>query len=180
MGADIGTQTGSDPQAGSDTRAARGSRKLGLHDRALGLLAVRMRSRRELEQRLVRAGFERDEVAAELVRLEEAGLLDDEAFADALTEQAITSRKGGRAIANALYAKGIDRSTIDRAVEGSREGEFDRAMEFAEGRARRMTGLPDAKAFQRLSSALMRRGFSPDTSRTVARKALDVEGSDEA
>jgi len=49
-------------------------------------LAVRQRSRRELERRLVQAGFDPDAVEAELVRLEEVGLIDDAAFAAALVE----------------------------------------------------------------------------------------------
>jgi regulatory protein len=107
------------------------------------------------------------------------GLIDDEAFAEAFAEQAVSGRKGPRAIANGLYAKGVDRATIDRALAASSEGEFDRALEFAQGRARRLTGVPGPKAFQRLSAALMRRGFDPETSRAVARKALEVDPADE-
>ena len=47
----------------------RGKRK-DCHERALGLLAVRQRSRRELERRLLQAGFEDDEVQESLERLE--------------------------------------------------------------------------------------------------------------
>ena len=39
------------------------------HERALGLLAVRPRSRRELERRLLQAGFEPEEVQDTLGRL---------------------------------------------------------------------------------------------------------------
>jgi len=164
---------------GNTERGPKGGRKLGLHDRALGLLAVRMRSRRELEQRLLRAGFEQAEVAEELQRLEAVDLVDDDAFAEAFAEQAVNGRKGGRAIASGLYAKGVDRATIDRVVAGSTEGEFDRALEFAEGRARRMHGVEPAKAHQRIVGALMRRGFSPDASREAARRALSVSDDEE-
>ena len=58
------------------------------HERALGLLAVRPRSRRELERRLLQAGFASAEVTDVLSRLERVGLVDDEAFARALAEQA--------------------------------------------------------------------------------------------
>ena len=44
------------------------------HERALGLLAVRPRSRRELERRLLQAGFEPEEVQDTLGRLERVGL----------------------------------------------------------------------------------------------------------
>ena len=64
----------------------RPKRPLSCHDRALRLLAVRPRSRRELETRLRSAGFDPERVAEELARLEEVGLLDDERFAQEFAE----------------------------------------------------------------------------------------------
>ncbi|MDP9302823.1 MAG: recombination regulator RecX, partial [Actinomycetota bacterium] len=61
-------------------RGRPGKRK-DVHERALGLLAVRQRSRREIERRLERAGFEPEEIRGELDRLQQVGLIDDEAFA---------------------------------------------------------------------------------------------------
>src|SRR3972149_3983404 len=52
----------------------RGGTPRSLHDRALGLLAVRPRSRRELRDRLLRAGVEAAEVDEELVGVAEGGL----------------------------------------------------------------------------------------------------------
>jgi len=72
-------------------RGSRGKRK-DIHERALGLLAVRQRSSRELERRLVQAGFEPEAVADELDRLEQVGLLDDEAFARAVVESRLQCR----------------------------------------------------------------------------------------
>ena len=61
-----------------------------------GLLAVRPRSRRELERRLLQAGFEPDEVADVLERLERVGLVDDEAFARQVAEHAFGVKRSGR------------------------------------------------------------------------------------
>ena len=78
------------------------------HERALGLLAVRPRARRELERRLLAAGFQADEVDDVLVRLERVGLIDDEAFARQLADHQFGSRHAGRrAVTSALLAKGI-------------------------------------------------------------------------
>jgi regulatory protein len=137
-----------------------------------------MRSRRELEQRLLRAGFDPGEVSDEIERLEAVGLIDDAAFAKAFTEQAVTGGKGARAISSGLVAKGIDRATIDEAIAGCTEGESDRAATFAASRARRMRGLPSEKAYQRLVGALMRRGFDPETSRGAARRALAIDADE--
>ena len=155
---------------------------LDAHERALRLLAVRPRSRRELEVRLRRAGFEPDAVEDELIRLEAVGLIDDAAFARELAEHHVTSRRSGRrAVVGALAAKGVSRGVIEEAVAGLREDEGERALGLARERAPRLAGLPPDKAFGRLSSLLMRRGYDPGTAREAARRALRTQeepGSD--
>jgi regulatory protein len=150
---------------------------LDLHERALRLLAVRPRSRRELEVRLRRAGFELAEVDEELIRLEAVGLVDDEAFARELARHHVISRRSGRrAIVGALAAKGVSREVIEEAVAGLGEDEDERALGLARERASRLAGLPPDKAFGRLSSVLMRRGYDPQTAREAARRALRLLG----
>ena len=91
---------------------------LSLHDRALGLLAVRPRSRRELQTRLLRAGFEPHEVEDELGRLEAVGLVDDERFAEEFADHALGRRlEGRRSVAASLASKGVDRGTIERTLD---------------------------------------------------------------
>jgi len=159
-----------------------GKQPLDLHERALRLLAVRPRSRRELEIRLLRAGFDRDEVQDELIRLEAVGLIDDEAFARALAEHHVSARRSGRrAVVGALAAKGVSRSVIEEAVASLGEDEAERARTLARERAVRLAGLPSDKAFGRLSALLMRRGYDPGTAREAARSALRlVEGEEDA
>jgi regulatory protein len=150
------------------------------HERALGLLAVRMRSRRELTDRLRRAGFEGEEVRDVLERLEAVGLVDDERFAEELARHAATVRRSGdRAIASALYAKGVGRDTIERVVANAGEDEESRAQDLASSRVSRLRGLPPEKAFQRLSGLLMRRGYAPTLARSAARRALEIEAAPE-
>ena len=82
--------------------------KRDIHERALGLLAVRQRSRRELERRLVQAGFDHDEVSDELDRLEGVGLIDDEAFARAVVESRMGTRgESRRVVAGKLTQAGV-------------------------------------------------------------------------
>jgi len=153
---------------------------LDLHERALRLLAVRPRSRRELQVRLLQAGFDRQEVEEELIRLEAVGLIDDEAFARELAEHHVNARRSGRrAVVGALAAKGVSRSVIEEAVAGLGEDEAERALALAQQRAPRLSGLPPEKAFGRLSSLLMRRGYDPATSREAARTALRLVEDEE-
>jgi len=148
-----------------------------VHERALGLLAVRQRSRAELQRRLLGAGFGAQEVAAELSRLEQVGLIDDRAFARAVVEHAVRSRgEGRRAVARRLFAAGVDRTIADQVVgEMIQNDEAERALELAVSRAGRLGALPPEKAFGRLSGLLARRGYPPEVARWAARKALALE-----
>lgn len=126
-----------------------------------------------METRLLRAGFDHEEVDDVLERLERVRLLDDEQFARDLAQQAFNvKRSGQRAVASALFAKGVSRETVE-AVTGEYEGgDPARAMELAEARAPRMANLDPAVAFRRLADLLMRRGHSPAVAREAAGKAL--------
>lgn len=158
-------------------RVSESKRQLPIHDRALGLLAVRQRSRRELRDRLVRAGYPQEEVDLELATLEEVGLIDDDAFARAVTERALERRpQGRRAVAAALAAKGVDRGTIERAVESlDAAGEEERAFALARTRVGRLGATPPEAAARRLSDFLARRGFAPGLARRAAAAALSID-----
>jgi regulatory protein len=155
----------------------RPSKRKDIHERALGLLAVRQRSRRELERRLVQAGFEPDAVETELVRLEGAGLIDDAAFAAAVVESRMGSRgESRRAVGVKLQQAGVDREVALAALDDAPESEQDRADRLADTRAGKVAGLDPATGFARVSGFLMRRGYPPGVARQAARRALGLEG----
>jgi regulatory protein len=156
----------------------RGSRKpknpKSCHERALGLLAVRARSRRELERRLLQAGFEAEEVGDVLERLERVGLVDDEAFARQVAEHAFGAKRSGRrSVVSSLTAAGVAPDIIEATVSEAGD-EDERAEALARSRASRFGAVDPAKAFSRLTSLLVRRGYSPEVARQAARKALAV------
>jgi regulatory protein len=156
-------------------------KRLDCHERALRLLSVRPRSRRELHVRLRRAGFEVDEVEAELARLEAVGLVDDEAFARAVVEHELTVRRSGsRAVGSRLASKGVDRATIEAALqEAPGPEDAERALELARTRVSRLSGLGPEQAFTRLVGFLARRGYEPSLARSAARTALGVDEAEE-
>jgi regulatory protein len=143
-------------------------------------LAVRARSRHEIELRLRRAGFEDEEIVQTLSRLERVGLVDDEAFARQLVEHRFRVRRSGRrAVASELAAKGIATEVASEVLdELGGPGDEDRADELAKSRALRLRNLPPEKAFGRLWSFLVRRGFDAATARSAARRALDIAHPD--
>jgi regulatory protein len=149
-------------------------------ERALGLLAVRPRSRRELERRLLAARFEPYEVRDVLTRLERVGLVDDEAFARQFAEHRFGSRKeGSRAVAQGLRAAGIAPSIAEAVFQDAPGNEEERAAQLARSRASRLSGVAPEKAFARLSSLLMRRGYGAEIARSAARKALEIPVGDD-
>jgi regulatory protein len=141
-------------------------------DRALGLLAVRWRSREELRRRLRQAGYELDEIDQALTELSEVGLIEDSRFARELVRDQATRRlSGDRAIRSALREKGVSAEVAERAL-GEAGGESERAMELASRRAPRLRGLAPDAAYRRLYGLLLRRGFPPGTAAESCRKAL--------
>jgi regulatory protein len=150
------------------------------HERALGLLAVRPRTRQELERRLLQAKFPAEEVEDVLERLERVELIDDRAFAEQFAQhQFVVKHAGRRGVMQALLAKGVDRDLAAMVTEREPGDEDDRAERLAVARAARMVGVDPAKAFVRLSGMLMRRGHSPEAARRAARRALDLGDAQE-
>ena len=155
---------------------ARAGKRKDVHERALGLLAVRQRSRRELERRLVQAGFEAQEVDEELDRLERVGLIDDEAFARAVVESRTGSRgESSRVVSMHLTRAGVSPELARAALGETVEDDEARATRLAATKARRLAGLDPNVAFQRLYGFLARRGYAPDVARGAARRALSLD-----
>jgi len=156
-------------------RGHRGKRK-DVHERALGLLAVRQRSRREIQHRLERAGFGPEEVGEELDRLQQVGLIDDEAFARSVVEHSFATRKEGRrVVAGRLISAGIAPDAAKAALDAVVGGEEERADALAAAKAAKLSGLPPDAAYRRLYGMLARRGYAPDVAGRAARRALAVE-----
>ena len=143
-------------------------------DRALRLLSFRSRSRTELEQRLLRAGCDPDEVERALQDLEAVGLIDDEQFARELAESQRRRGYGPRVGLAALRQKGVDRGLAERVMDETQpEDEEERAAEVARTRLRRLGGLEPAVAQRRLLDFVLRRGFDPQVARDACRKVLE-------
>ncbi len=151
-------------------------------ERALGLLAVRSRSDRELRDRLHRAGFSEDAIAPVMEGLTRVGLVDDRAFARELAEFRFRGRlEGSRAVRTALWQKGLAPDVIDAAVAEA-EGEEDedaRAGELARSRVGRLRSEPPEKAYARLLGFLQRRGYGYGPASRAARLALALDADPE-
>ena len=130
-------------------------------DAALRLLAVRARSRGELEWRLARRGFGDEVVAAALDRLADAGLVDDAAFAAAYAEGRAARGVDARVIASELRDRGVAPELAGRATEAAAppEAQAERCRQVATARLAQLDGLAPEVRLRRLAGYLERRGY---------------------
>lgn len=154
--------------------------KAKVRERALSLLDYRARSRHELRQRLLKAEYEPETVEEVLDDLQEAGLLDDAAFAQEWVSQRARRRgKSTRVLARELRDKGVGaaerREALDQISEAEEEAT---ARAVARKKARGIRGVPEGrherdKDVRRVLGALARRGFPEGMSLALAREAVE-------
>lgn len=148
-------------------------------DRAVAFLAGRARSRREMEERLLRSGYRPCTVEMVLFKLEKEGLLDDADFARQWVEARTARRMGRGRIAQELRRKGVSAQEAEEALEAlSEEDQLEGAIHLVEKTLSRVsTGEDPRKTAARITAMLARRGYGYD----VAREAISrvMEGTEE-
>ena len=167
--------------AGLEEAIALESARLHSYDRALNMLALRARSSSELARSLVRKGEEKPYVDWAIARLLEQGLLDDAAFARALTRSRVVGgKRSRRRVEQELARKGVSRTVAGEAIDDVFEDEAvdQRAIveEAARKKLRSLAGLEPAVQRRRLYAFLARRGYDLD----VIRAAIAAAGSTES
>lgn len=148
-------------------------------ERAGRWLALRARTEQELNERLVEGGFAPEIVQQVLGRLRELGLVDDADFARTwIAERSDRKDSGPLLLAKELREKGIDEALIAAALDKAFPDESQRATEVAAGLVGKWSELPLPKQAARLSSALARKGFSPEAVEEAVTATLPPEGWD--
>jgi len=135
--------------------------------RALGLLARREHSRKELSRKLTSRGLDAGEVAAAVDRLAGEGWQDDTRFAESLVRSRATSGYGPLRIRAELSTHGLDGDAVALAM-GTFEGDW---AENARDLVRRRFGksLDDLAQRRKAADFLIRRGFDGDSVRSATR-----------
>jgi regulatory protein len=142
---------------------------------ALHLLSYRPRSAAEIRHKLAEKGFGEAESAAALTRLEQAGLVGDQAFAAVWAENRQTLHPRSRRMLKAeLRQKGVAEEHIELALSSVPEDE-QLAYEAALRSLRKWQGLDWQTFRQRLSGFLARKGFSYEVVAGVVRKLWEEE-----
>lgn len=147
----LGWRTGTELDSAARREGEQAARRAAVERRAARLLASRPHARAELEAKLARTGggAEARDVTR---RFEEAGWIDDEAFAARLAERRLAQGYGPGRIRDDLERAGVARGLVAQVVAGL-DGELVAAA------LRRAAGVaPSARDWRRLVG----RGFEPD------------------
>lgn len=161
-----------DDPTGSDTGTNPPGRRRRVREqtpvqRALGLLARREHSRKELSRKLTSRGLDAGEVQAAVDRLAGEGWQDDSRFAESLVRNRVASGYGPLRIRAELSTHGLDSDAIARAM-GTFEGDW---AENARDLVRRRFGktLDDLAQRRKAADFLIRRGFDGSSVRAATR-----------
>jgi regulatory protein len=140
---------------------------------ALGFLAYRPRSEREVRERLDKKSVPAAVVDRVVERLRALRLLDDRQFASYWVEQRQTHRpRGARLLRLELQRKGIGADVIAEALEQLVQAEdpIEAALRAGERKARGLRSLSEADFQSKLGQFLLRRGFDYRTAGKVTRR----------
>lgn len=182
-----GSQPGEPDRRAGTRRLAPGDRPKATVDQAkdacLNLLAVRARSRAELEKRLGEKGFRREVTEAAIDRLAEVGLVDDSSFAEQWVHERHTySGRGKRALQRELRDKGVAPADAENALAiVTDDAERARATDLVRRKLTTLSREMDRdKAVRRLVGMLARRGYDQSTAFAVVTAELTEAGFTQA
>ena len=132
------------------------------------LLRYRPRSSFEVERHLRQRGYSSRSIEEVLAWAEQAGLLDDQAFARLWIADRLARRPTGRALLEReLREKGISAQIIEEALARAELDEEALARQLANERWARYRHLSEEECRVRVFNFLRRRGFSSRTSSKV-------------
>ncbi|HEV2538640.1 MAG TPA: regulatory protein RecX [Frateuria sp.] len=146
--------------------------KRSAYDKALGLLARREHSRRELKTKLRQGGYEGEETRAAIDRLGEQHYQDDERFAEVLVRSRAAQGYGPQRIRAELKTHAVPderiRQLLDAADVDWEASALDQLRRRYGGK-----GVSDPAERARRAQFLLRRGFAAATVRRATHAEVD-------
>lgn len=133
-------------------------------DYAFLLLKFRLRSEKELYERLKRKKFSEEVIKDVVASLKEKGFLDDDFFAKSWLKERIKKPLGLARLAQELKIKGINKEIIDSSLKEVKKdyNEAEVVAGIVKYKLDKLRGIEPQKRKARIYSYLLRRGFSPD------------------
>lgn len=147
------------------------------YDKALGLLARREHSRKELKLKLRQGGYENDEITSAIERLGEQHYQDDDRFAETLVRSRIAHGYGPLRLRVELKSHGMGEAGIRQLIEAAEVDWAESAASLLQRRYGR-AGTADYAERAKRSQFLLRRGFDAATVRRVTHAVVDEVADD--
>jgi regulatory protein len=126
------------------------------------LLKFRLRTEKELADRLKKKKFSEALIKETIEFLKEKKFINDKQFAKLWIESRLKKSLGLRRIKNELRIKGIGKEIIDNSLTEAQEGysEDETIQDIVRRKIEQLKGIEPQKAKQRIYAYLVRRGFS--------------------
>jgi len=146
-------------------------------DSAVNLISYKMRSKKELRDKLAAKKIDEAAIESAIEKLENYGYVNDHTYAKEFVQSSITGgRYGSKVIEYKLKQKGIDDDVIAYAMEEFvQEHELVIAKQQLSALKKKYSSLDKRKARQKIYAALLRRGFGSDIISTVLSGEEDFE-----
>lgn len=131
-------------------------------------------SKVQMVERLNHKGFGQKVIDTTLENLEQRGHIKDEKYAKSWVNRRQHSKpRGKKMLKYELTNKGVDKTTVNRVVEGIDDAEeAGLALEVAQKQAKRYKSLPPDVAKRRIHGFLLRRGFDYETIQRIIKRVL--------
>lgn len=146
-------------------------------EKASEYLGSRMHTKKELFDKLLKKGYQKDVILKAIEKLEEYHYVDDELY----SKQFVTENKrySRRMIENKLREKGIGADIVAGAIDEhfSDDGEHELCLKQAEKYVK-SKDMSKEGAYQKLMASLARKGFAFDMIKQVCKKVVSAEDAD--
>ena len=148
-------------------------------NKALNILSKADQSEKKIREKLS-TDFEENTIDKVIEFLKRNNFINDNLLAQKIVNTNLNLNKCGKnRIKQNLYNKGIDSSTINKAISDiDNEAEFGNAMYLAKKRYERIKNEDKRKIYQKLSQHLAYKGFNYDIIKRVLNKLLNFDEYD--
>jgi len=146
-------------------------------EKASEYLGLRMHTKKELFEKLLKKGYEKAVINKAIEKLEEYHYVDDELFSKQFASQ--NNRYSRRMLENKLKSKGVDAETAKSSILLSTDDENEynlclkHAKSYVKGKDMSREGM-----YQKMIASLARKGFDFDLIKRVCKEVLDAETCD--
>lgn len=146
-------------------------------EKSLDYISVRMYSKGELFEKLLKKGYNKDVIFDAIQKLEDYHYVDDEMFAKQFVFE--NTKYSKKILSNKLKQKGIDGEIIDRLLAEKSPDDEEFLCEKYVQKYLKTKAVCDKSSKQKLYASLARRGFDFDLIKKVCEKQLNDDCFDD-